>query len=349
MTVLGPLALDLDPDTASAAVRGLRYAGPPAAPALAVAAVHSLNEDASALAEEALLAMGIPAVGPLIDQFSEKNAGAHLTFLIRLDRYWDRHASPNPAFNAVREEWQQDRELRSQLAVLRNSGDLDEVWRAYEWFGHRKPWNVVAPRLTARWLKSLPEKHRVDLLRALGRRKSLVEMLGSVGGELEKDVLHALASMGEGGVTAFRNLPEGTQRQVVPVLVRHLENPRNLEFWIPEAIAQVGPGAVPALVEYFDRVKQDEWRRAGAVRALILMGPATANVLGGLGEPALWTLLRHLEDADRPTERATAAAALGKMGKIAASAVPALTKAPNDPDESVRSAARSALAEIGQK
>lgn len=105
---------------------------------------------------------------------------------------------------------------------------------------------------------------------------------------------------------------------------------------VAEALAAIGPIAVPALI---DALGQDEWPlRRGAAVALWKMGPAAKDAV-----PALRDALGSTDWAIQEM----AACALGEIGPAAKDAVPALIKAIRRGREAVRYWAGQALRGIG--
>jgi RNA polymerase sigma-70 factor (ECF subfamily) len=121
----------------------------------------------------------------------------------------------------------------------------------------------------------------------------------------------------------------------VPQLVEALrtEDCGYVGDWVREALIQIGPAAVPALVKALQ--DSDKERRVLVVWALAGGGAAAA--------PPLTEALR-----DEASEvRARAAESLGSLGLKGKAAVPALVEALNDPDREVRYKVADALGSIG--
>ena len=162
----------------------------------------------------------------------------------------------------------------------------------------------------------------------------------------------------------------------VPALVKVLADPDpNVRTAAEFALGKIGPGAkeaVPALVQL---VKEPEKSSAhAAVYALGSIGPdaaaaepALVELIDGLDNSlsliSAWALIQirgaTADTANKvmpellaglksslPQSRATAAEALGSLGKLAAGAAPQLERAAKDPNEQVREAATKALASI---
>jgi len=132
------------------------------------------------------------------------------------------------------------------------------------------------------------------------------------------------------------------------------------------ALTEIGPEAVPALIEALE--DEDKMARRNAAKALGRMGagakeaaPAllkalndddfdvrlnATEALGGMGADAVPALSQGLEAADA-TIRRNAAVALTKMGPEAKEALPKLNKALADEDEAVRKKAIAAISAIG--
>jgi HEAT repeat protein len=134
-----------------------------------------------------------------------------------------------------------------------------------------------------------------------------------------------------------------------------------------EALAGIGPPAVPALMKTLDYRNPNAGRRAAV--ALGNIGPdakqavpkllealknvhmcdRAAEALGRIGPaaaPAVPALIDALKDGHRRLHR-SAAWALGEIGPAAKDAIPALTKALKDKNPDVRSAAGASLAKLG--
>lgn len=98
------------------------------------------------------------------------------------------------------------------------------------------------------------------------------------------------------------------------------------EWGLPEtaadALARIGPAAVPALMQALD--SKEPYVRERAAQAFARMGPEASAAV-----PAL---TRALRDGD-PDVRRAAARALGQIGPAAETAIPALAVAMSQPEE----------------
>jgi len=188
------------------------------------------------------------------------------------------------------------------------------------------------------------------------------------GGEDRRAALEALGRIGPGAEDA------------IPALARAMP-----EAGAPEALASIGPVAVPALIESLR--SSDRATREAAMRALARIGPAardavplvagllpdpqameTLGAIGGfepligelkarpdvrlvgplvrVGEPAVPSLTALLHDDD-PRVRRLATQTLGAIRAKAAAAVPELIRSLDDPDRSMRQRAMRSLGDIG--
>ncbi len=140
--------------------------------------------------------------------------------------------------------------------------------------------------------------------------------------------LKAVATLGRKGSAA---------KDAVPALGKALHDlDEDVRTAAGRALAQIGPAAVPVLIEelknpLFQYSKQ-------AARSLALIGPEAADAV-----PALTRSLK-VNDAE---VRAMAAHALAEIGPAAAKAATALTLVLDDPSKEVKKQARAALARIG--
>jgi HEAT repeat protein len=108
------------------------------------------------------------------------------------------------------------------------------------------------------------------------------------------------------------------------------------------ALGKIGPAAkdaVPALKKLTS--SNDELLKLTAVWALMRIGPPSAE-LTQMAVPMLTAAL----NSEREMVRIEAAMSLGDLGKAAASALPSLEKAQQDPSPNVRSAAAQAVKQI---
>jgi HEAT repeat protein len=137
---------------------------------------------------------------------------------------------------------------------------------------------------------------------------------------------------------------QGAIQEAVPVLINVLNAGRPFLSESAAALGQIG--LTPPLVEALMN-NTDEKIRTGAANALGLVGPdlLRGDENGRLG-PVLSVLVQGLKDQE-PHARQHSALALAELGRVAASAVPALCEALQDGDSVVPPAALSALASIG--
>ncbi len=130
-------------------------------------------------------------------------------------------------------------------------------------------------------------------------------------------------------------------RQVVPLLMRDLGASLPTPVWIVRALGEFGleaDEALPAL-----RVLADDTSRADALRfAAQKAVQAIEKASRTFHEKTLPDLIANLGDDD-PEIRASAAAALARHESRAKAAVPALTRALDDPDPKAQRAATAAL------
>ncbi|MBI4587049.1 MAG: HEAT repeat domain-containing protein [Planctomycetes bacterium] len=154
----------------------------------------------------------------------------------------------------------------------------------------------------------------------------------------------------------------GETESTVPVLLELMKTDNKAETLLGE-MGEKAAAAVPALVHALgDRSVGPEWLH---IEALGKIGPAAApavpilveklldpgltepaaRALQGIGPPSVPHLVLCL-GSERPFLRYQAARILGKIGRAAGEAVPALKAARNDEDEEVRRIAGEALKRI---
>lgn len=156
----------------------------------------------------------------------------------------------------------------------------------------------------------------------------------------------------------------------VPALVDELAAGRR-QSRMRVLIANIGPAAIPPLVELIDDadagrrgaarsvLSQVRWRGSGAHAALLIgclrrqetrhpCGMALVRTMDA--KAGRWTpeLLALLKDGE-PEVRTYAAIALGEVGSAAGSAIQPLARALSDPAAPVRGAAATALGKMGRK
>jgi HEAT repeat protein len=133
-------------------------------------------------------------------------------------------------------------------------------------------------------------------------------------------------------------------RRVVPLLMRDLDAPQPTPVWIVRALGEFGleaDHALPAL-----RALADDTSRAGTLRFAAQQAvEAIDKVSRKFHEETLPDVIANLGD-DNPEIRASAAETLARHGSRAKAAVPALTRALDDPDPKVQRAATAALGVI---
>jgi HEAT repeat protein len=176
-------------------------------------------------------------------------------------------------------------------------------------------------------------------------------------------------------LTALGAIAE-VDRSVVPVIEDSLQD-KDVGFWAAEALARIGPDAIPKLAGMLKDT--DVSLRQGAAIALAKTGPKAAsslvealkdtnavvrnNALSGLigfvrhgkneadiklALPAVITIMRDANTIMRdPNLRLLAVVYLEEIGPSAAPGVPALMEATNDQNREVRLRAISALGRIG--
>lgn len=127
-------------------------------------------------------------------------------------------------------------------------------------------------------------------------------------------------------------------KEAIPTLAKALHDlDEDVRQAAARALAQIGPAAVPVLVQELKHPVFQFSRRAAY--GLALMGPEAAEAV-----PALIPCLK----LGAPDVRALAAHALGEIGPPAAKAATALTLLLDDPSKEVTKQAQGALARIGR-
>lgn len=114
----------------------------------------------------------------------------------------------------------------------------------------------------------------------------------------------------------FRKAPLSMQRLAMVPGIRQ----RTVREAVTEALARIGPPAVPSLIAALE--DEDTEVRLQAAHGLARMGPKA--------ELAVPALILTLEDSDAEVRQASARA-LGQIGQAAEVAIPALVKALKDP------------------
>lgn len=134
-------------------------------------------------------------------------------------------------------------------------------------------------------------------------------------------------------------------KQAVPVLIEVMEARRESPEYAPVfALGSIGPAAAaakPALIKAMSG--KDETLAVFSAWALALIDPSDADV----AKKSVPLLCAALADSEAGI-RHQAAVALGKLGPLAKTAVPALQKAQRDADPEVAAAAGAALKAIGE-
>ena len=195
----------------------------------------------------------------------------------------------------------------------------------------------VVPRI-AKDLKDQPFRDKaVEVLARLGPGAKaavpeLIEALKVEEAEFRDQVAFTLAMIGPDASPA------------VPALIQSLsdENP-DVCYTACYALGKIGPAAKAALAALMANLNSDDsFLRLASVWAMLRIQPQDK----GVAQRAIPLLIEGLEMQDRELVRVECAAALGDIGSRARSAVPALSKALQDPSEAVRSAAAEALQKI---
>ena len=161
---------------------------------------------------------------------------------------------------------------------------------------------------------------------------ALGDALGDESSETRNEVLFALAAIG----------PEA--KAAVPAITKALRDPdMNVRYAACHALGQIGPAAMPAKSELVGNLgSADQFLAMASAWALARVHPECSEtaaksvpvLIESMGEPDVMTRLH-------------AAQALGCLGALAKDAVPALEKALEDANETVRTAASEALKAIG--
>ncbi|HEY2837542.1 MAG TPA: HEAT repeat domain-containing protein, partial [Pirellulales bacterium] len=159
----------------------------------------------------------------------------------------------------------------------------------------------------------------------------LTTMLTDKNPQVIADAATALASIGPGSVSA------------TSALTALLANPdADVRGAATNALGTIGPpakGAVPALLKQI--TGQDPMLCVASVWSIHRIDPENKALA-----PAATPVLIRILTSENPESRYQAAAALGDLGPAAKSAVSALTKLADDPDENVRRMVGAALAKI---
>lgn len=183
-------------------------------------------------------------------------------------------------------------------------------------------------------------------------------------------------------VTAIRRIGPGAREAAPALLIVLSDDVREVQHAARGALEAIGPAAVPSLLPALR--SPDPWVRANAAEALGVIGQSKGDVVPGLvrllGDDSLWVrassawALGHLgsgakgaakslrAELERELRRDPALAepgqrvrvinltyALGRIGKDAGDATPALMSVFQDGDDSLRRVAAVALAGVGKK
>jgi len=170
-------------------------------------------------------------------------------------------------------------------------------------------------------------------------RQAASDALGAIGSEAVPALIEALADEDEqvrrAAAGALRDM--GPQAgDAIPALIQTLRD-KDVSMDAASALGEIGPQAIPALVEAVD--DRDAQVRRGAILALGFIGPEAKE--------AAPLIIQALEGDAEWLVRSGAANALGWIKPDASEAVPALVQALEDESEYVRSAAADALGEFG--
>ncbi|MDD4266751.1 MAG: HEAT repeat domain-containing protein [Pirellulales bacterium] len=132
---------------------------------------------------------------------------------------------------------------------------------------------------------------------------------------------------------ALGRLAERSPEAIAPLLVQALDSENgDLARSAAQALGRAGRGVLPHVAAALQSGQPAARRRAA--EALVWMGqPGTAGLIAALSDPAA-------------AVRRTAARGLGRLGRAAREAEPALLRAASDPDPTVRGAAAAALRQI---
>jgi HEAT repeat protein len=210
----------------------------------------------------------------------------------------------------------------------------DRIFSAYASLGAR----IVPLAINA--LKDPAETRRERALRVLAKvgpeaAPAVPELIAVIQGKSAKEKAEALFVVGAIGPAASA---------AVPAAVTALsDSDAQVQQAAAYALGKIGPSAAQDAGPALKRLtgSNDELIKLAAVWALLQMGPTNEEMV----RTAL-PLLTAALSSTREFVRVEAAMSLGKLGKAATSALPALEKAQQDPQVSVRTAASEAIAKI---
>jgi HEAT repeat protein len=221
---------------------------------------------------------------------------------------------------------------------------------------------AAVPALAVAWFTDSCTDVQVEAVRALARigPASVPELLKGMAHEsrtVRLQAIQALTRLGpdaKPAVPALRTALQDPSAEVrglaalalgaiglsaadaAPALVKLLGDQAPVRAKASVALAQLGPGGVPALADGLKATRHTI--RAGCAQVLALLGADAA--------PALSALSTALADSDAKV-RTLVAVALGEQDGRAANAVPGLVRVLTDPEASVRAAAEQALLRVG--
>lgn len=135
---------------------------------------------------------------------------------------------------------------------------------------------------------------------------------------------------------------QSTGERAVPALTQALtDTDAAVRIAAAQALAEIGPGAKPAVPNLLNQALHDPVLYAGTTAA-----GALAKIDLSAARQVMTGYLPALQDPDAPRRR-EACAMIGSLGPVAKPAVPALSAALDDAHETVRMHAVGALGEIG--
>lgn len=382
---------DADPGKCADAAEALGKLGPAAAPALPQL-VQSLGDEretprttnssmgfpyslpVSSVARDALLAIGEPAIPPLIEELKRKRRPTRSQIVDLLATIGTPAQAALPELAAIvhsttRNSLRQSA-VSAYLLIADNSLDVldhlilwvddrDEHIRYFAMesmgsFGSKAA--AAVPTLT----KHLTDDSEVRVMISdhLGfetpLRQFACEALGKIGApshdalpQLQQMMHHDSQSVVRVAAALAFSRIDLNREDGVRVLITELQrSPEGLNS-VPqaaEALGELGPRAVPAwsLLEPLSRNEKFEWNRSTALRALSKID----------GPRSLKRLTAALENDPNTLVRETAAECIGNLGETASPAIPALIRSlePLDDDDfkiSLRAASAKSLGQIG--
>jgi HEAT repeat protein len=335
---LGEMARGADEEAGLRAVSALQQIGPRAAPTQ-VAAQDSPYPAVRQAAEEGVVALGLPAVQPLIDTLTRENMVRHYQVLERLDpQYWPLRSSGNPLFGQLCLVKATILELRAGKHVRGDGID-----------------RLVHLHLAAVAVPALIQVLEDTNLRE-PQRSEAGYAIGDFGPDAKgavPDLVKALADKESGvrasAIKALEQIgPEA--KAAVPDLIKALGDKEDVlrTQSVPLALRQIGPGAVSALIKALADHDPKVRQAAGLALEQIDKGWARSDA----ARQAVPDLIKTRVDQD-PDVRHAAWQALWQIDKewarsdAARQAVPVLIEALADQDPDVRRATADVLREIG--